>query len=139
MTGLRLQYGNKNVIQDPEIFRDFPSWMLDQVQHDVVGQLKGVPMNKQPAVYMLANKRNGTLYVGVTSDLVKRIWEHKNNLADGFSKRYKLHNLVWYEVHENMDSAIVREKRIKYWKRKWKLALIEGSNPDWQDLYGRIL
>jgi len=96
-------------------------------------------MNKQPAVYMLANKRNGTLYVGVTSDLVKRIWEHKNNLADGFSKRYKLHNLVWYEVHENMDSAIVREKRIKYWKRKWKLALIEGSNPDWQDLYGRIL
>jgi putative endonuclease len=96
-------------------------------------------MNKQPAVYILASKRNGTLYVGVTSDLVKRIWEHKNNVVEGFSKRYNVHRLVWYEIHENMESAINREKQMKEWKRKWKLELIEESNPDWQDLYPRIL
>lgn len=96
-------------------------------------------MNRQPAVYMLASKRNGTLYVGVTSNLVKRIWEHKNNLAEGFSKRYGVHDLVWYEMHETMDSAIQREKRIKEWKRAWKLELIEKSNPDWQDLYQTIV
>jgi len=96
-------------------------------------------MNKQPAVYILASKRNGTLYVGVTSNLVKRIWEHKNNLAEGFSKRYRIHDLVWYEMHETMDSAIQREKRIKEWKRAWKLELIEKTNPDWQDLYHTIV
>ncbi|MDD5224111.1 MAG: GIY-YIG nuclease family protein [bacterium] len=96
-------------------------------------------MNKQPAVYILASKRNGTLYIGVNSDLVKRIWEHKNNVVEGFSKRYNVHRLVWYELHESMESAINREKQMKEWKRKWKLELIEGSNPDWQDLYPRIL
>jgi putative endonuclease len=79
----------------------------------------------QPAVYILASKRNGTLYIGVTSDLVKRIWEHKNNMVEGFTKRYNVHRLLWYELHESMESAITREKRLKNWKRKWKLELIE--------------
>lgn len=96
-------------------------------------------MSKQPAVYILASKRNGTLYVGVTSNIVKRIWEHKNDFIEGFSKRYAIHQLVWYEVHETMESAIQREKRVKEWKRAWKLELIEKFNPDWHDLYPEIL
>ncbi|MFN2365085.1 MAG: GIY-YIG nuclease family protein [Desulfurivibrionaceae bacterium] len=96
-------------------------------------------MNKQPAVYILASKRNGTLYTGVTSNLVKRIWEHKNDFVEGFSKRYTLHHLVWYEVYETMESAIQREKRVKGWKRAWKMKLIERLNPDWHDLYHKIL
>ena len=96
-------------------------------------------MNKQPSVYILASKRNGTLYIGVTSDLVKRIWEHKNNMVEGFSKRYNVHHLVWFEMHEIMESAIQREKRLKEWKRAWKLELIESANPDWQDLYHTIV
>lgn len=95
-------------------------------------------MEKQPAVYILASKRNGTLYIGVTSDLVKRIWQHKNNLADGFTKQYQVHLLVWYELHYTMVSAITREKRLKNWKRKWKLDLIEKKNPNWRDLYDDI-
>ena len=95
-------------------------------------------MSRQPAVYILANKRNGTLYVGVTSDLVKRVWEHKNNFVEGFTKRYGVHNLVWYELHGSMDSAIQREKRLKDWKRKWKVHLIERTNPNWEDLYDGI-
>jgi len=96
-------------------------------------------VNKQPAVYILASKRNGTLYIGVTSDLVKRIWEHKNNMVEGFTKRYAVHQLVWYELRESMQSAIEREKRLKEWKRKWKLELVEGTNPNWQDLYHTIV
>ncbi len=96
-------------------------------------------MNKPPAVYILASQRNGTLYIGVTSDLVKRIWEHKNNMVEGFTKRYDVHQLVWYEVHESMESAIEREKRLKEWKRKWKLELIESGNPNWQDLFNTIV
>ncbi len=96
-------------------------------------------MNKQPAVYILASKRNGTLYIGVTSDLAKRIWEHKNNMVEGFSKRYDVHRLVWYELHETMESAIQREKQMKEWKRKWKLELIESVNPEWQDIYYQII
>ena len=96
-------------------------------------------VTKQPAVYILASKRNGTLYIGVTSDLVKRIWEHKNNIVEGFTKRYCVHQLVWYELHESMESAIVREKRLKEWKRKWKLELIESTNPNWHDLYFMIV
>jgi putative endonuclease len=96
-------------------------------------------MKKQPAVYILASKRNGTLYIGVTSDLAKRIWEHKNNMVEGFTKRYGIHHLVWYELHENMESAIQREKRLKDWKRAWKLELIESGNPDWKDLYHTIV
>ena len=96
-------------------------------------------MNKQPTVYILASKRNGTLYIGVTSELVKRIWEHKNNRVEGFTKRYNVHRLVWYELHDSMESAITREKRLKNWKRKWKLELIESSNPNWQDMYHTIV
>jgi putative endonuclease len=96
-------------------------------------------MTKQPAVYILTNKRNGTLYVGVTSNLVKRVWEHKSGAADGFTKRYDLHELVWYELHESMESAIEREKRLKNWKRVWKLGLIEENNPDWHDLYESLV
>jgi putative endonuclease len=84
-------------------------------------------------------QKNGTLYIGVTSDLIKRIWEHKNNLVDGFTKRYGVHLLVWFELHENMNAAIEREKNMKEWKRAWKLNLIEKSNPDWRDLYDDII
>jgi putative endonuclease len=96
-------------------------------------------MKKQPAVYILASKKNGTLYTGVTSDLIKRMWEHKNDLVEGFSKRYGVHNLVWYELHADMTSAIEKEKNIKEWKRKWKLNLIEKINHDWRDLYDDII
>jgi putative endonuclease len=96
-------------------------------------------VDKTIAVYILASKRNGTLYIGVTSDLLKRIWEHKNNLVDGFTKRYGVHQLVWYELHESIESAILREKHLKEWKRKWKLQLIEKSNPEWQDLFPLIV
>lgn len=90
-------------------------------------------------MYILASKRNGTLYIGVTSNLIKRTWEHKNNLVDGFTKRYKIHSLVWYEIHSTMETAIEREKRIKEWNRDWKLDLIERSNPYWRDLYDDII
>jgi putative endonuclease len=96
-------------------------------------------VKRQPAVYILASKRNGTLYIGVTSDLVKRIWEHKTDIVEGFTKRYGVHRLVWYELHDSMEAAIEREKRLKDWKRIWKLELIESNNPDWQDLYPTIL
>ena len=89
-------------------------------------------------VYILCNKRNGTLYTGMTSDLLKRIYEHKNNLTDGFTKQFNLHSLVWYEMHKTFESAMTREKQIKKWNRKWKLDLIEKSNPDWKDLYGNV-
>jgi putative endonuclease len=95
-------------------------------------------MMKHPAVYMLASQRNGTLYIGVTSDLVQRIWQHREGLADGFTKQYGLKILVWYEQHETMESAISREKAMKKWLRKWKLATIEKSNPDWVDLWPAI-
>ena len=92
-------------------------------------------MPKQPCVYILASQNNGTLYVGVTSDLNKRVWEHKNNITEGFTKRYGVHTLVWYEIHESMESAILREKELKKWKRQWKLDLINETNPEWWDLY----
>ena len=94
---------------------------------------------KQPCVYILASRPNGTLYVGVTSDLVKRIWEHKNDFVPGFTRRYAVHTLVWYARHEIMDSAITREKAIKGWQRRWKIELIERSNPEWRDLYPDII
>ena len=93
---------------------------------------------KQPCVYILASERNGTLYVGVTSNLVKRVWEHKSDLVGGFTKRYGVHTLVWYEGHETMASAIAREKAIKEWRRAWKLELVEERNPAWRDLYGEL-
>ena len=87
----------------------------------------------------MASRRNGTLYTGVTSNLAKRVWEHKNNVVEGFTKRYGVHRLVWYEPHPNMESAIRREKRVKEWKRRWKLELIESLNPDWQDLFEELV
>ncbi len=94
---------------------------------------------KQPCVYLLASRKNGTLYVGVTSDLIKRISEHKSDAVEGFTKKYGVHTLVWYETHENMESAILREKAIKGWKRQWKLELIEKENPQWNDLYNSVI
>ncbi len=92
-------------------------------------------MEKQFYVYILANKRNGTLYLGVTSDLIKRVWQHKNSFADGFTKKYGINKLVYYEVYEDMENAIIREKQLKKWKRVWKLELIEEKNSGWRDLY----
>lgn len=96
-------------------------------------------MTKQPAVYILASKRNGTLYIGVTSNLQKRAWEHKDDTFEGFTKRYGVHHLVYYELHAGMLSAITREKQMKKWNRAWKLELIEKQNPDWKDLWDDII
>ncbi|MDE1886521.1 MAG: GIY-YIG nuclease family protein [Gammaproteobacteria bacterium] len=96
-------------------------------------------MDRQPAVYILASKRNGTLYIGVTSDLRKRIWEHNRDLVEGFTKRYHIHRLVWYELHGDMSSAITREKQLKKWNREWKLQLIELGNSQWKDLWSEII
>jgi putative endonuclease len=94
---------------------------------------------KRPAVYILTSSRLGTLYVGVTSDPAKRIWDHKNDVADGFTKRYGVHVLVWLEFHDTMISAIEREKQLKKWRRAWKIALIEKDNPHWCDLYPGLI
>ncbi|HVJ63434.1 MAG TPA: GIY-YIG nuclease family protein [Tahibacter sp.] len=94
---------------------------------------------KQPCVYILASAPNGTLYVGVTSDLIKRTWEHKSDLVEGFTTKYQVHDLVWYERHETMESAIVREKTLKEWQRNWKIRLIVQSNPTWRDLYPQLI
>jgi len=125
--------------------RQIFSVIPDLIRNPVISSFRRMPesskeiVNRQPAVYILTNRRNGTLYIGVTSDLVKRVWQHKNNMIEGFSKNYNLHELVWYELHDSMESAILREKRLKDWKRSWKLKLIESINPDWQDLYDSIV
>ncbi|HET7932349.1 MAG TPA: GIY-YIG nuclease family protein [Rhodanobacteraceae bacterium] len=93
----------------------------------------------QPCVYILASRRNGTLYVGVTSDLVKRVHEHRTGAVSGFTRRYRVHHLVWFEQHATMEAAIAREKAVKEWKRTWKLELIEKHNPYWHDLYDALL
>ncbi|WP_422409598.1 MULTISPECIES: GIY-YIG nuclease family protein [unclassified Endozoicomonas] len=95
-------------------------------------------MLKQPCVYILASKRNGTLYIGVTSHLIQRIWQHKNNLAPGFTAEYSVHKLVYFEQHETMESAIIREKQLKKWNRQWKIDLIEKENPQWNNLWDNI-
>ena len=96
-------------------------------------------MEKQPCVYVLASKRNGTLYIGVTSNLPKRVWEHKEKVVKSFTQKYGVDKLVWYERHETMESAIQREKAMKFWKRDWKLKTIEEMNPDWKDLYEELV
>ena len=93
----------------------------------------------QPAVYILTSQRNGTLYVGVTSDLVSRVWQHKNNQAEGFTARYGIHLLVYHEQLDDMHAAITREKQIKKWNRTWKIRLIESFNPTWRDLWNEIV
>jgi putative endonuclease len=96
-------------------------------------------MTKHPAIYIISNKPNGVLYIGVTSNLQKRIWQHKEKLVEGFSFKYNLDKLVYYETCETMDSAILREKQLKRWKRDWKVRLIEEMNPNWSDLYVSII
>ena len=95
-------------------------------------------MERQPAIYILASKRNGTLYIGVTSNLVARIWQHRNDMVEGFSQTYATHRLVYYEMHSTMEFAIAREKRLKEWRRAWKIRLIESVNPMWRDLWDDI-
>jgi len=94
---------------------------------------------RQYYVYILASRRNGTLYIGVTNNLYKRVYEHKNDLVGGFTRRYRVHNLVYYEVYSDIRDAIAREKRMKKWKRQWKIELIEKSNPQWRDLYSDVV
>ena len=95
-------------------------------------------MERQPCVYLLASARNGTLYCGVTSDLVQRVWQHRAHQVAGFTRQYGVTRLVWYEAHPDMVSAITREKRIKRWRRAWKVAMIDGFNPSWRDLWPDI-
>jgi putative endonuclease len=90
---------------------------------------------KHPAVYILASRKNGTLYTGVTSNLIARIWQHREHLVEGFTRQYGVTRLVWFEMHETMESAILREKRIKKWNREWKVEMIERANPEWRDLW----
>ncbi|WOX06386.1 GIY-YIG nuclease family protein [Microbulbifer pacificus] len=94
---------------------------------------------KQPCVYLLASQRNGTLYTGVTSNLIQRIWQHKEGFVEGFTLKYGIKTLVWFELHSSMEHAIRREKAIKNWRRSWKLNLIENQNPDWKDLYHDLI
>lgn len=95
-------------------------------------------MESAAFVYIMANRRNGTIYLGSTTDLARRVWEHRNNVVPGFTKRYGCHRLVWYERHDSLEAARERERRMKEWKRAWKLREIEGPNPDWVDLYDVI-
>jgi len=94
---------------------------------------------KQFYVYIMTSRRNGTLYTGVTSDLIKRVYEHKNGLVEGFTKKFAVHFLFWYEIHQTADTAITREKQIKKWNRSWKLELIEKENAEWHDLYSSLV
>ncbi|MCL2896183.1 GIY-YIG nuclease family protein [Brenneria tiliae] len=96
-------------------------------------------MSKQPCIYILTNKPYGSLYIGVSSHLTKRIWQHKNRITGGFTQKYHLHMLVYYEYFEDMNNAILREKQMKKWKRAWKIRLIESINPRWDDLYHHLI
>lgn len=93
---------------------------------------------RQPCVYLLASKKNGVLYIGATSALIKRVWQHKNHVVEGFTSRYDVYILAWYELHQTIESAILREKTLKGWKHAWKLRLIEEGNAEWRDLYPTI-
>ena len=95
--------------------------------------------DKQVYVYILASRKNGTLYAGVTSNLIKRVFAHKKDLVDGFTKEYQVHHLVYFEIFNNIQEAIAREKQIKNWKRDWKISLIESENPEWNDLYNGLI
>ena len=94
---------------------------------------------KQSYVYIMANKKRGVLHIGVTSDLIKRVYEHKNNVTPGFTKKYNIHNLVYYEIHADINEAITREKQMKKWYREWKIELIENNNPELKDLYNELI
>ena len=90
-------------------------------------------------MYILASRKNGTLYIGVTSDLIRRVWQHKNDIHEGFTKKYSVHRLVWYEETQDIEAAILREKQMKKWRRQWKIELIEEKNPHWNDLYEDLI
>lgn len=96
-------------------------------------------LSRVPCVYVLASQAQGTLYIGVTSVLKRRVWEHKTHATKGFTTRYGVCRLVWYEVHESMRAAIAREKALKAWQRAWKIKLIESGNPGWRDLYDEVI
>ena len=96
-------------------------------------------MAKASYVYILASGRYGTLYIGITSDLIKRTWQHQEGFVDGFTKKYSVKQLVWYEIHDDIQSAIGREKQIKKWNRAWKIKLIQEQNPQWRDLYAEVV
>jgi len=96
-------------------------------------------MKKQATVYILASEYNGTLYIGVTSNLIQRIWQHRIDLVEGFTKKYTVHSLVYYELHENIQTAILREKQLKKWNRQWKINLIKKFNPTWKDLWQELI
>ncbi|MCD1622953.1 GIY-YIG nuclease family protein [Citromicrobium bathyomarinum] len=108
--------------------------MLNLFQHPASGNLRLMPTEKQPCVYILTSKPFGTLYIGVTSDLIARLWQHREGTGEGFTKRYAVHRLAHFELVDTMESAIKREKQLKNWHRDWKLNLITRENPDWRDL-----
>jgi putative endonuclease len=108
--------------------------MLNQVQHDMGFLISISPMDRRPCVYILASQKNGTLYIGVTSDLPKRLFQHRNALVPGFTSQHRVNRLVWAEMHDDMSAAIAREKQLKGWRRQWRLDLIGEINPDWRDL-----
>jgi len=112
--------------------------VLLKVSHSCESRNLAYSIVKNYYVYILANKSHTTLYIGVTSDLAKRVWEHKNKVAQGFTQRYNLTHLVYYERYDDPENAILREKRLKKWKRKWKETLIEKMNPEWTDLYEKL-
>ncbi len=108
--------------------------MLNLFQHPSPVMLSFMPIERTPCVYILASKPYGTLYIGVTSDLIARLWQHRNGAIEGFTSRYDVYHLVRYEMFGDMESAILREKQLKRWHRQWKINLIESENPDWHDL-----
>ncbi len=115
-------------LEENQNFVSFPRRRESRIMND-----------KQYYVYIICNKRNGTLYTGITSDLIKRVWQHKKGLVEGFSKRYGLKTLIYFEAYQDVEEAILREKRIKKWNRKWKINLIEKANPNWNDLYQSLV
>jgi putative endonuclease len=114
------------------------TYIILPICHSREGGNPSTPMNKY-FIYILASQKNGTLYIGVTNDLIRRIYEHKNDLIEGFTKKYKIHNLVYYEQTESIETAMTREKQLKKWRREWKITLIENINPTWADLYEKLL
>ena len=119
---------------------NIPSCAEEPIKHRHPGESRDPVLRmKVPCVYILASGWHGTLYVGVTSQLIQRVWQHKQDLVEGFTRKYRAHDLVWYEVHERMESAILRENAIKEWRRAWKIELIESRNANWRDLYTDIV
>lgn len=96
-------------------------------------------MERIPTVYIMASKPNGTLYIGVTSNLIQRVWQHRTNATEGFTKKYHVHDLVYFEQHGDMETAILREKQLKKWRRAWKVELVEEQNRDWKDLWHEFI